>query len=83
MWGQSMGKAQLGMAQSHVKAGTWGCGFNHSLADKGGCQVLTLLVVSRILEAGWLGGSVLYKLSAALLGSSSQNSAAGRWTSWR
>lgn len=54
-----MDEAQLGMAQGYIKAGTWSCGLKRRLADKGGCQSLTVLVVSRVLEAGWLGGSVL------------------------
>lgn len=57
--GQSMGKAQLGMAHGCIKAGTWGCGLKHSLPDKGGCQALTVLVMGRILEAGCLRGFVL------------------------
>lgn len=51
-----MGKAQLGPAQGFIKAGTWGCGLQRRLADEGGGQVLRVWVVSRILEAGSLGG---------------------------
>lgn len=51
MWGQSMGRTQLGMAQGCIKAGNRGGGLKCRLAGKGGCRALTALVVSEVWEA--------------------------------